>query len=224
MTRLNPKSSNRNILIIGTVVAAILIAVVVFAVRPGSGAATTGGSGQSFDLKGQPMLGQDSAKVTLVVFEDFKCPNCRKFEDNTMPTVQSEYISTGKAKLYKINFPFIGPDSTTAAEAAECAYLQKGEAGYNQFATFLFRAQGDENTQWATKSKMVDLGGSVEGLDAAKFRDCIENETTKAQVDADSAQASKAGVNATPSVFVNGVLAKDYSVATLSAAIDKALQ
>ena len=100
----------------------------------------------------------------------------------------------------------------------------EGRRCYNQFATFLFRAQGDENTQWATKTRMEDLGSSVEGLDAAKFRDCVENETTKPQVDADSAQASKAGVNATPSVFVNGVLAKDYSVATVSAAIDKALQ
>ena len=225
MTRLNPKSSNRNVLIIGTVVAAILIAVVVFAVRPGSSTVSTSASAaQSFDLKGQPMLGQAAAKVTVVVFEDFKCPNCKNFEDNTMPTIQSKYIGTAKARLYKTNFTFIGPDSTTAAEAAECVYLQQGDAGYNQFATYLFRAQGDETTQWATKSKMEDLGSSLEGLYAGKFRDCVENETTKPQVDADNAQAKKAGVVGTPAVYVNGVLARDYSVATVSAAIDKALQ
>ena len=219
MTRLNPQSSNRNILLIGTLVAVVLIALVVFAVRPGGSANT-----KSFDLTGQPLLGQASAKVTMVVFEDFKCPNCKNFEDNTMPTVQSKYIDTGKAKLYKINFPFIGPDSTTAAEAAECVYLQKGDAGYNQFATYLFRAQGDEKVQWATASRLEDLASNVEGLDAAKFKTCVETAATKAQVDADTAQANKAGVSGTPSVFVNGVLASDYSAPTVSAAIDKALQ
>ena len=219
MTRLNPQSSNRNILLIGTLVAVVLIALVVFAVRPG-GSATT----KTFDLTGQPLLGQASAKVTMVVFEDFKCPNCKNFEDNTMPAVQSKYIDTGKAKLYKINFPFIGPDSTTAAEAAECVYLQKGDAGYNQFATYLFRAQGDEKTQWATASRLEDLATNVEGLDAGKFKTCVETAATKAQVDADTAQANKAGVSGTPSVYVNGVLAADYSASTVSAAIDKALQ
>lgn len=219
MTRLNPKSSNRGVLVIATLVAVILIAVVAFAVRPGGSAST-----KSFDLSGQPLLGQDSAKVTMVVFEDFKCPNCKNFEDNTMPTLQSKYIDTGKVKLYKLNFPFIGPDSTTAAEAAECAYLQTGSKGYNQLATLLFRDQKDEQTVWATPAELEKLGGYVDGLDAAKFKTCVESNATKAQVDADTAQANKAGVNATPSVFVNGVLSKDYSPATVSAIIDKALQ
>jgi protein-disulfide isomerase len=219
MTRLNPKSSNRTFLVIGTVVAVILIALAVFAVRPGGSAST-----KSIDLSGQPMLGQAAAKVTMVVFEDFKCPNCKNFEDNTMPTLQSKYIDTGKVKVYHINFPFIGPDSTTAAEAAECVNLQKGAAGYNQFATYLFRAQGDERTQWATASKLEDIASNIEGLDAAKFKTCLESGATKPQVDTDSALATKTGVNSTPSVFINGVLAADYSVATVSAAIDKALQ
>ncbi|WP_425147392.1 DsbA family protein [Deinococcus sp.] len=218
MTRLRGTQSNRAILVIGTLVAVLLIAAVVLFAGKGAGTSKT------FDLKGQPLLGQAAAPVTLVVFEDFKCPNCKNFEDNTMPSVQSKYIDTGKVKLYKLNFPFIGPDSTTAAEAAECAYLQKGDAAYNQFATLLFRAQGSETTQWASKDKMDELADYVDGLDAAKFKGCLDSEATKAQVDADRAQATNAGVNATPSIFVNGVLVADYSAATVSAAIDKALK
>ena len=221
MTRLRGNQSNRAVLVIGTVVAVLLIVAVVLFTRSSSGSAATGG-GPGFDLKGQPLLGQASAPITLVVFEDFKCPNCKNFEQNTLPTIQSKYIGTGKAKLYTLNFPFIGPDSTTAAEAAECAYEQKGNDGYYKYATLLFRAQGDEQTQWASKDKLNELAGYVDGLDAAKFRSCLDSEATKAQVDADRAQAQKAGVNATPSVFVNGVLTADYSVGTVSAAIDKA--
>jgi protein-disulfide isomerase len=226
MTRLNPPSSNRNLLLIGTVVAAVLIALVVFAVRPGGSASST--AAKTFDLTAQPLLGKASAKVTMVVFEDFKCPNCKNFETGTMPTIQSKYIDTGKVKLYKINFPFIGPDSTTAAEATECAYAQKGDAGYDQMATLLFRAQGDEKTQWANAAKMQELAGYIDGIDAAKFKTCLETNATKAKVDADSAQASKAGINSTPSVFVNGQLiaytGPEATLPVLSAAIDKALK
>lgn len=226
MTRLNAKSSNRNVLLIVTVVAVVLIAVVVFAVRPGSSAARSGT--ETFNLAGQPFLGQDSAKVNVVVFEDFKCPNCKNFEEGSMPSIISKYVDTGKAKVYKLNFPFIGPDSTTAAEAAECAYLQKGNAGYTTFSTYLFRAQGDETTQWASASKMNDLAGSVEGLDLTKFKTCLDSAATKAQVDADTAQANKAGVAGTPSIFVNGqnipYTGPQGTTPVLSTAIDKALQ
>ncbi|WP_424949327.1 DsbA family protein [Deinococcus sp.] len=222
MTRLNPQSSNRTLLVVGTVIAVVLIALVVFAARPGGSA-----SGKSFNLAGQPFLGQENAKVSVVVFEDFKCPNCKNFEAGTMPTIQSKYVDTGKAKVYRINFPFIGPDSTTAAEAAECAYQQKGNDGYNQFATLLFRAQGDEKTTWATASKMEELAGYVDGVDAAKFKTCLESEATKGQVDADNAQATKAGINSTPNIFVNGAsvpyTGPEGTTPVLSAAIDKAL-
>jgi protein-disulfide isomerase len=226
MTRLNPKSSNRNLMLIATVVAVVLIAVVVFAVRPGGKSARSGT--ESFNLAGQPFLGKDSAKVNVVIFEDFKCPNCKNFEDGGLPTIISKYVDTGKARVYRINFSFIGPDSTTAAEAAECAYLQKGNEGYNTFATYLFRAQGDEKTQWANASKMYDLAGNVEGLDQVKFKACLDSEATKAQVEADNAQANKAGVAGTPSIFVNGqnipYTGPDGTTPVLSAAIDKALQ
>ncbi|MFC4453248.1 DsbA family protein [Deinococcus sonorensis] len=213
-----PARQNRTVLVIGTLIAAVLIALAVLALRPGGAPSGT----KTFDLDGQPFLGQASAPVTLVVFEDYKCPNCKNFEDNTMPTLQSKYLDTGKIKLYRINFPFIGPDSTTAAEAAECAYDQKGNDGYNQLSTLIFRAQGEETEQWATKDRLVTLAGYVDGLDADKLRSCLDSEATKDRVAADTAQANKAGVTGTPSVFVNGVLVSNYSADSVSAAIDKA--
>ncbi len=122
MTRLNAKSSNRNVLLIGTVIAAVLIALVVFAVRP-AGSAGTGT--KTFELTGQPVLGQAAARVTLVVFEDFKCPNCKRFEEETFPVIQSKYIGTGKVRFSMLPFPFIAQQnslpvdySRLAAEAA----------------------------------------------------------------------------------------------------------
>lgn len=228
MTRLNGSNSNNRIfLVVGTLVALLLIGVTVWAVQRGQNATPTSAGTKTFNLTGQPFIGKESAPVTMVAFEDFKCPNCKNFEETIFPEIQSKYIDTGKAKLYKINFPFLGErvainDSVLAAEAAECAYDQTGNAGYFGMSTLIFRAQGDETQVWATKAKLEELAGSVDGLDLAKFKTCLDTDATKARVEADKKQATDAGVNATPSIFVNGVLATDFSAATIGKAIDAA--
>ncbi|AWN24124.1 disulfide bond formation protein DsbA [Deinococcus irradiatisoli] len=226
MTRLKGESNNRSFLILGTLVAVLLIGLTVWAVQRGQTTSSTGDV-QTFDLTNQPMLGQADAPVTLVAFEDFKCPNCKNFEENIFPTIQQKYLDTGKAKMYKINFPFLADqlptnDSVLAAQAAECAYDQTGSQGYEGMSTILFRAQGDESQVWATKDKLVELSGSVDGLDPAKMRECLDSDATKTRVEADKQQAIKAGVNGTPSVFVNGKLVQNFSADEIGKAIDAA--
>ncbi len=75
---------------------------------------------------------------------------------------------------------------------------------------------------WATKDKLVELSGSVDGLDPAKMRICLDTDATKARVEADKQQAVNAGVNGTPSVFVNGVLVPNFSAEEIGKAIDAA--
>ncbi|MEW6421899.1 MAG: thioredoxin domain-containing protein [Deinococcota bacterium] len=228
MTRLQGSNQNRTVLVIGTLIAVVLIALALFAARGRSSGQT---ETATFDLTGQPVLGQQTAPVTLVVFEDFKCPNCKRFEEEFLPELRSKYIDTGKAKLVSMNFPFIAAmnnlpvdDSKLAAQAAECAYLQGGSEAYERMKQILFRAQGPESVVWASKTRLKDLAGSVEGIDQAKFNTCLDSDATAAAVEADKQQAEKAGVSGTPSVFVNGKLVGSYDAATVGAAIDAARQ
>ncbi|EYB67765.1 DSBA oxidoreductase [Deinococcus phoenicis] len=215
-------------LVIGTLIAIALIALALFAARGKSAQQT---NAASFNLAGQPVAGQADAPVTLVVFEDFKCPNCKRFEEEFMPELRSKYIDTGKAKVVSLNFPFLAEsarlpvdDSKFAAQAVECAYVQGGSEAYDRLKQIIFRAQGSESEVWATKSRLKDLAGSVEGIDPAKFATCLDNDETAAAVEADKQQAEKAGVNGTPSVYVNGKLVQSYDAATVGAAIDAAAQ
>ena len=77
-----------------------------------------------FDLENQPLLGDPDAPATIVAFEDFKCPVCKAFEDDAYPRIVNELVETGQAKLYFMNYQFLGPDSTTAGIAGECALAQ----------------------------------------------------------------------------------------------------
>ncbi|UBV41729.1 DsbA family protein [Deinococcus taeanensis] len=233
MSRLQSGNPNRTFLVIGTLVAAVLIALAVFAIqgKPASGA----GLSATFDLTGQPFIGQDSAPVSVVVVEDFKCPVCKSFEETIAPELKTRYVDTGKAKVYSLVWPFLAQtrglatdDSKLAAQAGRCVYDQGGNDAFASFKSILFRAQGDENTVWATRTRLKDLAGNLEGLDQGRFAECLDSDATAARVDADEAQVNKAGVNHTPTVFVNGkeVMSSGgqstYAMADVSAAIDAA--
>ena len=224
MTRLQGQKSSAPLVIATLLVALLIAAGVWWAQRSHASQAAS-----TFDYAGQPFLGQASAPVKMVVFEDFKCPNCKSFEENIFPEIQQKYVDTGKVQVYKINYPFLAmaaqlptDDSLQAAEAAECVYDQKSNDGYNRYAAILFRAQGSEQTVWATKDKLEELAGSVDGLDMGRFHDCLQSDATKARVEADKKQGDNAGVQGTPSVFVNGKLIETFSAEDIGKAIDAA--
>ena len=70
---------------------------------------------------GSPILGSESAPVTIIEFGDYQCEACYYWFHNTRATLIDNYIETGKAKLIFVDLPFIGRDSKIAAQASYCA-------------------------------------------------------------------------------------------------------
>ena len=70
---------------------------------------------------GSPILGSESAPVTIVEFGDYQCEACYAWFHNTRDTLIDNYIETGKAKLVFVDLPFLGRDSPKAAHASYCA-------------------------------------------------------------------------------------------------------
>ncbi|MDO8429563.1 MAG: thioredoxin domain-containing protein [Candidatus Daviesbacteria bacterium] len=70
-----------------------------------------------------PILGNESAKVTLIEFSDYECPFCSRFHTDAFKQIKSEYIDTGKVKFYYRDYPLaqIHPGAQKAAEATRCA-------------------------------------------------------------------------------------------------------
>ncbi len=229
MTRPQPARNNNTALIIGTLVAAALIALALFAGRGQKGAADAGSGKANFDLTKKPMIGQASAPVDMVVVEDFKCPICQQFESDVMPKIEQDYLRSGQVKVYSAIWPFLASrlpedDSRNAAIAAECVYEHDGSDAFGQFKSVLFRAQGDENQVWATKERLKSLASNVAGIDQAAFGQCLESDATAGLVDATKKEVQAAGVTGTPSVFVNGErVTNPMNYSELKAAIDGAL-
>lgn len=216
-------NTQRLTLITAGIIALAVIAIIVVSRLQGPTVPTTTAASSELDLENQPTLGDPDAPVQLVAFEDFKCPFCRQFEADVMPQLERDYIDTGKAKMTFINFSFIGPDSTTAALAGECAYAQDPQAFW-EYKTVIYRAQGPESQQWATPARLEELARDVGDLDAAALRQCVEAKTYQAAVQADNDMTRAAGVTATPTLFVNGSpVSSALNYDAVKTAIDRAL-
>lgn len=204
-----------------TTIGIVILAVVLLAVYQG----IQGNAPKKLDLTGQPTLGPADAKVSVIVFEDFKCPVCKMFDSTIYPKIEEKYINTGKIQYGFRNYMVISPDgdSKTAAIAGECVYNQNKDLFF-PFSHLMYRAQGDETTTWATKERILEVAGYVSGINRDELGKCIDEERYKDEVMNDQSIGSNAGVNGTPSVFVNGVrVSKPLDEATMMKAIDDAL-
>ncbi|HRZ10316.1 MAG TPA: thioredoxin domain-containing protein, partial [Gemmatimonadales bacterium] len=60
--------------------------------------------------------GSASAPVTVYEMSDFQCPYCARFALDIFPTLEAEYIQTGKIRWIFVNFPLpMHPNATPAA-------------------------------------------------------------------------------------------------------------
>jgi protein-disulfide isomerase len=143
------------------------------------------------DVKGDP-----DAPVTIIEFSDFECPFCARFYTDTLGQIQSEYIDTGKVKLVYRDFPLsFHPNAQKAAEAAECA-AEQGK--FWEMHDLLFE-QGVQGGVTSFKSFASQLG-----LDTTAFNTCLDTNAMAAEVRADMADGTAAGIRGTPGFVVNG--------------------
>ncbi len=160
--------------------------------------------GQKVDVSvgNYPPKGNQNAKVTIVAFEDFRCPFCERLFTNVEPQLQKDYIDTGKVKFYYRNYQFLGPASVVAGNAGECA---NDQGKFWELHDYLYKNQPPESdTSMYTTDKLTQIAGQL-GMDATQFRQCMDSHKFDKNVSQDLADGQKAGVQGTPTLFINGI-------------------
>ncbi|MEV7581158.1 thioredoxin domain-containing protein [Streptomyces erythrochromogenes] len=150
--------------------------------------------------------GKPEAKATLTVWEDFRCPACKSFEDNYRDTIH-ELEAKG---LLKVDYHLVtlidgnmgGSGSLKGANAAACAQ----DAGkFTEYHDVLFQNQPQEvDDAYGKNAKLLELAGKVDGLVTPEFTACVEEGTHNSWV-AKSHEAFAAGnFRGTPTVLLDG--------------------
>ncbi len=164
---------------------------------------------------GFPAKGPATAPVTIVEFSDFQCPFCSRITP-TLDAVVSKYGN--KIRLVFRQFPLpMHPNAAKAAEAALCANEQ---GKFWEMHDAMFKDQAGLAVD-GLKSKAAGIAG----VNAANFNSCLDSGKETPVVQADVKAGSKAGVNGTPAMFVNGrFISGVVSADDLSKVIDEELK
>jgi protein-disulfide isomerase len=142
---------------------------------------------------GAPVKGPDNAVLTLVEFSDFQCPYC-VVAVAKLDAVLAAY--PGKVKLIFKQFPLdMHSQAALAADAAIAAH-QQGKFWQLHDAMFAHRNE-------LSRTTILALAKNV-GLDMKRFQADLDSPDVKKIVTRDMEDGDKAGVEGTPSVFING--------------------
>lgn len=144
--------------------------------------------------EGHPSRGPAGAPVTIVEFSDFECPYCGGLYP-TLKQIEENYKD--KIRIVYRQFPLnnIHPHAQKAAEASLCANEQNK---FWQLHDAMFSDQ---------KSLTVDdlkAKAAALSMNAQTFSTCLDSGKHAAAIRDSIAEGSKAGVDGTPALFING--------------------
>jgi protein-disulfide isomerase len=143
--------------------------------------------------------GVANAPVTIEEWADFQCPACGQFARITEPQLLASYVTKGQVRIVFHHFAFIGAESSWAAEASECASEQ---GKFWEFHDKLFASQAGENRGAFSKENLKRFGSDL-GLGQG-FAACVDSGRYAQTVRDDTKVGEGRGVQATPTLFVNG--------------------
>jgi protein-disulfide isomerase len=155
-----------------------------------------------FDQEMTAVLGDPDAPVTIWDFSDFQCPFSRRHAEQTLPQIMKNYVEMGQVRYVFMDFPLytIHPQAQKASEAAECA----GEQGqYWPMHARIFQGQDEWGRQTDPVPVLKGYAAELE-LDTGLFDACLDSGRFAAEVQADVVEGSAAGVDSTPTFFING--------------------
>jgi protein-disulfide isomerase len=143
-----------------------------------------------------PAKGDPNAPVKVIEVSSFVCSHCRDYALATEPKLEEQYIKTGKV-YYIAHVLGFDSEAQRVAAAALCA---NDQGKYWEYSAVLFKNQGTFD------SNSLSLYAQQVGLDTQVFVACVNAGKRLKDAQTASNTATAAGVNATPSFFINGKL------------------
>lgn len=206
------------------VVAVVVVAVVIAVLHAQKPTPAAKGIPPNMTKNSGVLLGAKSAKVTISVIEDFQCPACKAFEQETGPLL-AQYEAGDQVKVEYRGIAFLDQMSSTdyssrALNASACVAAEV-PSKWKAFHDTLYANQPEEQSAGLTDAELTSLAVGV-GAPESKVKACIADGKYKAWVKATTdATMGHNGVQGTPTVYVDGT-AVDKSPDVIRAAVKDA--
>ena len=155
-------------------------------------------------LDSAPYKGPAQAPIRVTEFSDFLCPFC-----SNIAGAFASYLPTtaGRVSVYFKNYPLdaeCNPNVKPTIHAGACRLARGGLCAHEQGRFWPYHDRiFSSPPQDAPKMDLTKLAGEA-GLDTAAFASCLDSPRVAERLAAEIAEAKRSGVEATPTLFVNG--------------------
>jgi protein-disulfide isomerase len=171
-------------------------------------------------------VGKADAPVTFEVWTDFQCPVCGQFATTVEPALMTKYVTPGVLRIVHHDAAFQGAKSTSSydesVEAGAGARCAADQGRYWSYQDWTFANQSGENEGAYAATRLTAIATAA-GLDVEAWQACVATGSAQQAVRAETSEAVAAGVNATPTMSINGqTIVGLRSVADLGALIEAA--
>jgi protein-disulfide isomerase len=144
-------------------------------------------------IAGAPFRGPADAKVTIVEFSDFQCPYC------AMASVEAAELLQKFPRDVKLVFKQFPLDAHSQAELAAEASL----AAHAQGRFWVLHDKMYANFRQIGRARILEWATQA-GLDMNRFRTELDGHKYAARVHAEEQEGEIAGVEGTPTFFIDG--------------------
>ncbi|MDO8497191.1 MAG: thioredoxin domain-containing protein [bacterium] len=145
-------------------------------------------------------------KNILVEYSDFQCPACKNYHEIISQQIEASgsanFDITKKVTFVYRNFPLfqIHQHAYAAASAAEAAGKQNK---FFEMGDALFNTQDEWSKSSNVQAEFIKIATNLK-LDIEKFKKDMGSKDIKDKVDTDMRSGEKAGLDSTPTFYLNG--------------------
>jgi protein-disulfide isomerase len=171
-------------------------------------------NGQKSQIVGNPLLadassgatyilGEASAKITMIEFGDYRCGYCRLFNTQTLPKILEKYVKTGKIRyIYRDTVSVGGDQTVTVSSVAACANEQGKFWDFHQMAHASVETWGSANGTELINT-LTQMSAQL-GIKANELSSCVSSNRYATRLTTDIELSRRFGVTGTPAFVING--------------------
>ncbi len=159
------------------------------------------------------ILGNQSARVSIVEFSDLQCPACARAHP-VLKQIYGEYKNDVRIEFYHYPLP-IHEFGEISAEASECA---NDQGKFWDFVEFAYASQKDLSPKGLKRiAQQIELNTTL-------FNACFDSGVKRGIVLIDVREGNLRNIQGTPTFFVNGKELGDWRYENFKQAIERELR